>query len=757
MKLVLGMIGVLGVYLFTASQSIGWVDSGLIAAAAKTLGIPNPPGFPAYLLIAHLFTFIPWGSAIFKLKLLSQLSAVGISALVFWLVWFLSPKERKFRSSVVASLAMAFSYNLWSQANNIETYTLTNLVLLAFFVWLVKHLDQFEIWHVPVLGLLGGLALGLNPMITALVPVVLIWVLKNQKVFFKNWMFLVGAILAGIIGLVVVYSYLPLRAATHPFVNWGNPVNWERIRAHLVGTGLNIYEPETNSINGFTGQPKVFWESFLHFWNLALFQFTPLLFPLIIWGGYRMYLKNHWYFWMLTSVVLINMVWVVLYYGGNQESWTITSWMIMAVFLGYGVSQFSDRFYKPWILVIGLAPLLFWFSILNRSSQNYISDYAQVFYRQIPESSVVIGGGDMFNSLTAFVREVEGKRRDIVPITGNMFYIFPWYRENLRRNTNLVISQKIEDLIKFKSADEFTQSIDQLVADNPGRTFFVTPLLLRDSVVAGTNQGNYRTNNYVLVPHGLLLQVVSKKAVIKPDEKLYIFPVFGKMPFYLERNYKNAYKLLQNDYAVAFEQMGEYFMQQGDTNKAFEYFQKAVGQATLDTPAFIHRIAIFYAQTGNTEQAKKSFEASLMRDPNNESMKNNYKLFLNQLTNSLSSPSGELKFNTPKDWIIQNKKGDFLITDPTGKFQIQIFQGVLSGKIDEYLDKQQRVLGQLLEQGPAKIPNTDYAHVKVWNNRNISTLEFFLFKGNVVLRIIVSPSDSPLMKYFDELVTSITL
>lgn len=146
-----------------------------------------------------------------------------------------------------------------------------------------------------------------------------------------------------------------------------------------------------------------------------------------------------------------------------------------------------------------------------------------------------------------------------------------------------------------------------------------------------------------------------------------------------------------------------------------------------------------------------------MRDPNNESIKQNYQLFLSQLTNSPASPSGELKFDTPKDWVIQNKKGDFFITDPAGKFQIQIFKDVLSGDMNEYLGKQKRVFGQLLEQGPAKIPNTDYAHVKVWNNQGVSTLEFFLFKGNVVLRIVVFPSDSPLMKYFDELVTSITL
>lgn len=59
------MIGILGVYLFTASPSIGWIDSGVIATGAKSLGIPNPPGFPAYVLVAHVFTKIPWGKRCF--------------------------------------------------------------------------------------------------------------------------------------------------------------------------------------------------------------------------------------------------------------------------------------------------------------------------------------------------------------------------------------------------------------------------------------------------------------------------------------------------------------------------------------------------------------------------------------------------------------------------------------------------------------------------------------------------------------------
>src|SRR3990167_5584355 len=216
-KITIGVAGVLFifvVYQLTASPTIGWIDSGVIAAAAKTLGIPNPPGFPAYLLVAHLFTLIPWGSTVFNLKLLSQLSAIGISGGVFWLVWYLSPSNRKVLSAIIAASAMAFSYNLWSQANNIETYTFTNVILLAFFVWLVWYREKSKPWHLVVLGFLGGLSLGLNPMIVSIIPAALWWAVLHKKTLLRSPVFLVLTLIAGIVGTIIIYSYLPLRAAT---------------------------------------------------------------------------------------------------------------------------------------------------------------------------------------------------------------------------------------------------------------------------------------------------------------------------------------------------------------------------------------------------------------------------------------------------------------------------------------------------------------------------------------------------------------
>ncbi|MEK7592115.1 MAG: DUF2723 domain-containing protein [Patescibacteria group bacterium] len=799
------------VYRLTASPTIGWIDSGVIAAAVKTLGIPNPPGFPAYLLIANLFTKIPFGSVVFRLQLLSELSAIGIALCVFVLV----KKFASFYPALFAMIAAAFSYNIWQQANNVETYTVTNAAIFAILLSVIvlqerlsqaalsqKKFETVNSFFLIGIGLASGVTMGLNPTAAALAAPALVWIWYMRYHIASHKLVYMLSFLAFFVGIIGIYSYLPIRATTHPFVNWGDPSTFERLKNHLFGSGLNIYEPATNSINGFTGQPIIFWQSFLHYVHLAIFQFTPVLFPLVLLGSWTLFQKNRQVFFLLISLLLANMTGIILYFGGNQESWMITSWVVMAVWMGMGVdfvllssrdrsdgvaishkseiasskTPRNDKL-KIAVLALSLLPLIFWYPILDHSKQRFADDYAQILYRGVPQGSIIIGGGDFFNSLTAYTHEVTGERRDIIPITGNMFYIFPWYRENLRKNTDITISKKIDDLIQFKKVEEFTEAIDQLVEDNLTRAVFVTPLLLRDSVVAGTTEGTYKTKKYALVPHGLLLKVDSLQKPTPPDESLFQFPSYEKLPYYMERNYTNALRLLVNDYAVSLGQMGEYFLQNKDPKKAFDYFSRSNAAGTKDSVEFLHRLAIFYAQTGQIDSAKKTFNSALSKDPENRIIERNYQIFLSQSASasaSLSTPpdasgSGRIRkkiasgltFSLPPDFEMTESGGKTMLKkEGSDEFAIEIDTQTRSASdsVEAFIAKQPQLSeATLLQQGQAKIHNVDIAYVKVWSIKGTSKLEFFLFQAQVVIHIIVGPSDSPLMRNFDEIITSMKI
>src|SRR5437868_3014165 len=67
-------------YLFTLAPTVTLVDSGELILAAKTSGVAHPPGFPLYVLLAHLFSLLPFGSIAVRVHLASSLFAALASA-----------------------------------------------------------------------------------------------------------------------------------------------------------------------------------------------------------------------------------------------------------------------------------------------------------------------------------------------------------------------------------------------------------------------------------------------------------------------------------------------------------------------------------------------------------------------------------------------------------------------------------------------------------------------------------------------------
>ena len=83
-------VATLGLYLATLAPTLTWgwnglgVDGGELLAAAYTLGIPHPPGYPIYTLLLKVFaTIVPVGDFAFRGNLLSALLASGSVVLIY--------------------------------------------------------------------------------------------------------------------------------------------------------------------------------------------------------------------------------------------------------------------------------------------------------------------------------------------------------------------------------------------------------------------------------------------------------------------------------------------------------------------------------------------------------------------------------------------------------------------------------------------------------------------------------------------------
>ncbi|MQY69884.1 MAG: DUF2723 domain-containing protein [Firmicutes bacterium] len=75
-----------GVYLKTLCPTVYIGDSGELIAAAYTLGIPHPPGYPLYCLLGKLFTLLPFGTIAYRVNLMSAFFASLTIVLIYLIV-----------------------------------------------------------------------------------------------------------------------------------------------------------------------------------------------------------------------------------------------------------------------------------------------------------------------------------------------------------------------------------------------------------------------------------------------------------------------------------------------------------------------------------------------------------------------------------------------------------------------------------------------------------------------------------------------
>ncbi len=280
----------LGVYLYTAAPGIFWEDSAAFQAAAYELGIVHNPSFPAFVMLAHLFTRLPVASPQWLVNACAALFG-ALSALMLFNITCLALKRDKnpksiFRHLIALAIALAFAfvYGVWIQSVRAEVYSL-NLFIGLTIVWFMLRYAQgviSESRFATFAGLLLGVGLANHYLILGAVmfPVLLTFVIFNRGSLL-HWRVVLRGLLFLCLGLSL-YLYLPLREAANPVFNWGD--------FSSVGAALKsiLRLDETLPINQLTVVTPFFerllatiaelWRSLTLFvWAFAIVGFVSLL------------------------------------------------------------------------------------------------------------------------------------------------------------------------------------------------------------------------------------------------------------------------------------------------------------------------------------------------------------------------------------------------------------------------------------------------------------------------------------------------
>ncbi len=230
---------------------------------------------------------------------------------------------------------------------------------------------------------------------------------------------------------------------------------------------------------------------------------------------------------------------------------------------------------------------------------------------------------------------------------------------------------------------------------------------------------------------------------------------------------QKAGKTIENSY------LGVLYFQKGEYDKATASFKQVIAENgdVKFANYFLTFISVINAINQEDKQtAEKLYDKllklslpsdkeslkNLKRDIDNISSTFNKDVQENEL-NTLIYKSQNFSFNYPTNWTVLEKNNEVSLLNLNKTFFIQIKHSkmALADTVDNYIKNQNQEYGTLINQGLAQIPNVDYAYVRIWNENGISKMQFFLFKQDLALEVIVWPSNSSEMETFNNIISSL--
>ena len=445
----------MAVYLFTLAPTVAMEDSGEFISAAYVLGVPHPPGFPLYVLLAKLFTFIPLGTIAWRVNLLSAVFGALTVALVSVII------NRLFKHRLIAissALLLGFSPIFWSQSVFAEVYTLNTffvaLLFLLLISWQAQRRDGLLLWF----AFLYGLSLTNHTMMALFAPVYIAFLLLVDHRLLRRWQLLLKMFGLFCLGLSV-YAYLPIRALQGAAINSGNPSSFGRFIDHLT---RRIY-------HDFAPQERLFSKVglVLHFFVLIYEQFFLPTLVLAVAGLWYLCRKRPTVGVLTVGIFLLNSIGIIFLRslglttgsGYSYRVYYLPSLLVVVLWLAAILAYLAEKirllFAGRSLVLLRVCQGAFMVTVFSlpvsflvaNYRQNDLSsfwlsyDYSRGVLESMPQNAVLLfsydgslnGDTEIFNYL--YLKLVENIRPDVTIVNELDFF---------KKNVNLIVPAEFE-------------------------------------------------------------------------------------------------------------------------------------------------------------------------------------------------------------------------------------------------------------------------------------------------------------------------
>ncbi|HMN49208.1 MAG TPA: DUF2723 domain-containing protein [Ignavibacteriaceae bacterium] len=598
-------------YLLTIAPTVLQIDAGELAAVQCTLGIAHPTGYPLFTMLGHLFSLIPLPlTKIFQLNILAALyCTIAVSVFTYSAKFILDnlnsfqfDKNLKVRSkkkkdvrdkkeiekaktlelsepikqliAISGGLFLALSKSFWFQSTSVEVYSLHLLLItiiilasLKAFVNADKEKNVSKYWMIFAVTLAFGFT---NHMTTLLILPGTAYLYFTQNGFNKKSIKQIMFMLIIFFPILfLIYSYLPIRAAQNPDLNWGNPVDWERILRHISGKQYQVWlfsstEAAAKQLNYFIS-------------NLSNeFTFTLLL---ILSGIVISFIEAKKLFIFLIITFFSTVLYSINYDINDIDSYFLLAYISMAFFALFGIqklfhiaNQKKIKSVLPIIIVIIFLLIQFKnnYAEVNQK-QNYVyEDYTKSLLNSLPKNSIVFSyQWDYLISPSYYFQLVEHFRDDVTVIDKELLRR-SWYYNQLQVNHPKIIegiqpgiTGFLNALAPFERGENFNANLLEnfyrkimtgLVSSNISKhNYFIAPEIVEGEIRRGEFQ---LPTGYTLVPHLFLFEVVNTTDYVKaplPEFKIRFSNIKDKYALSLEKiianmlAYRAKYELKFNE------------------------------------------------------------------------------------------------------------------------------------------------------------------------------------------------------------------
>jgi hypothetical protein len=424
-------------YWLTLAPTLQVADAGEQIAAAHFMGISHPTGTPIYLLLMKFWESVfPIGTIAWRMNLLNALlSAVAIGILSqmilrLSLYWGAS-RGRGQLLALCLSLTMAYSLTFWYESVAASSYALHFFFVILWLALMSRVLILEKNQDLKYVCLVTGLALA-NHILALVLLALVLWTLLSmvirrelsaKKAFGWSLWLLPG---------LCFYLYIPLRAASNPVINWGDPDS--------LGRFLRYISRKDYFVMTYVADARDFLEVIVFHAKSFLAESTPLL-PILtmvltamilirkarkrVAGMVRGSADGAFHLALLGVALFVLNEFLLSLHGSHLDLFFLKRYSVpgyiglffsCAVLMTWSLVSCSRRTFVFFAVLLALIPTVSLgshFEENNRSQNTLLKSYVEQVFAHLPRGAALYAEGDNHLFPMLYYHLVEGYRSDI--------------------------------------------------------------------------------------------------------------------------------------------------------------------------------------------------------------------------------------------------------------------------------------------------------------------------------------------------------